>query len=160
MPSKFNYETNTFGPFQVSKGLLDFAPNWNGFSAIVANTVTTPLVNGDPVVNIQTDSGIRIVRKALDTDTYIDGFIRWSTKRNTYPAGFALEYSKADDIMWMESSEAITAGSPVYMTDFTNVLVGAAENAHFIGFADSGVTSANQMVRVHLKTPHLAAGGA
>lgn len=157
MVREFEYNSNTFDGFQVAKGQHAFLLNLEGYAAIVDSAVTTPLINGDPVTYVDTaDSGVRLVKK-LEAGERLMGFVRWQIKNNTYKAHDRLEFSQKGDVLWFESDGAIANGDPVYLTNLADVLVGTTAGDLFVGFADSGCSGANQMVRVRLETPHLAA---
>lgn len=159
----FNLNQNQFTEAPVL-GQIDLGGfGSNVISARVDNAQATPLVAGQPVKLATTGGGIpSVVALTANTDAAF-GYVVYNVKDINYPANSRLEIAIEGSVEFLNSGGAITRGAAienVYTTPGNVITSGGVNPAS--GIALDGATGANQLTRIYIKTPSIAAaaGGA
>ncbi len=150
MENKFAYQMNAFAPTGEIKGRLDLDVNLNTFAGAVDSSNAEALVAGDPVSIVATTKKLPHYAKAVAGST-VFGFVKWNAKNVSYKANEIVEVASGGDVMYMEASAAISAGSAVAIDTASSKV--SASDSNSIGYALESASADGDLIRVLIKTP-------
>ena len=157
MESKFSNKMNIFAPTEEIKGRKVLPANTESFSGMIDASVSGTVVPATPMKIVSTSAKLPHFAPATAEDKII-GFLEWNVIRTGYIAGTVCQISPDGNVMYMEASEAISAGANVTMDSFSNITIKTAAAASgddpadpVIGYALEAATAAGQLIRVKIK---------
>lgn len=151
MEKKLSYQMNVFAPTEEIKGRKSLPANTESFSGIIDATVEGDVVPATPVIIAGASEKLPHFIPAQAGDK-IRGFVEWNAIRTSYKAGDMVQVSPAENVMYMEASDAIQAGVEVAMKDYDAVTIAAAGDGDtVIGYTLEAATAAGELVRVKIK---------
>lgn len=141
-----NFQMNQFVGANI-KGQVDKIITPSTFPVQIVSTSVHTFVPGDAVkISGTAGNGAILVEICAATDVPF-GFVPYTTKKNSYIAGEALEVLAPGSVLYLESAAAITAGASLEFVPTGSLIQTNAGTYPICGIALDSAAAANDLIR-------------
>lgn len=132
--SFYAHSLNQFAPNRIRGEYLDWGLNAQVMEVEIDSTQSATLYAGDPVAIVSTSTGKLKVVAATASD-HVYGYILYNPKHETYKAGDIVSVLRDGGVISEATTEAINAGTVVYMVPSTGEITATSTSNIKVGIA-------------------------